>query len=135
LGDETPTQIAETQIFMNPPFTFRRTFKLRSESLPLHTHEEGQLTFAASGIVQVHTNEGIWLVPPRLAGWIPSGVSHRIEAMTDVELWIVQWQPAAIRTVENRFCSIVLLRCVLHHFCAVFLPRPSLSIPRQTRPD
>jgi AraC-like DNA-binding protein/mannose-6-phosphate isomerase-like protein (cupin superfamily) len=121
LSNETPTCIAETPIHMKPQFTIHRTLKQRSESLPLHAHEEGQLTFAASGIVQVHTNEGIWLVPPQLAGWTPSGVSHRIEAMTDVELWIVQWQPAAIRAWGNQivldraFALRIspLLRCLL----------------------
>lgn len=82
---------------MNPFFTIHRITKNRDESLPLHEHDEGQLTFAASGIVQVHTDDGIWLVPPRLAAWVPSGSRHRIEMMTDAELWIIHWQPAAIR--------------------------------------
>ncbi|WP_138505396.1 AraC family transcriptional regulator [Nostoc sp. PA-18-2419] len=81
---------------MKSLFTIHRTTKHRDESLPLHAHQEGQLTFAASGMVQIHTNDGMWLVPPRLAAWIPSGSRHRIETITDAELWIIHWQPAAI---------------------------------------
>lgn len=82
---------------MQPSFSIHRTIKQRSETLPLHAHAEGQLTFAASGIVQVHTEGGIWLVPPQLAAWVPGGVHHHLEALTEAELWIVHWQPAAVK--------------------------------------
>jgi AraC-like DNA-binding protein len=109
------------QLILKPPFTIHRATKQRSESLPLHAHEEGQLTFAASGIVQVHTDEGIWLVPPQRAAWIPSGAHHRIEAMTDTELWIVLCQPSAVRawgpqsSLDRAFALRItpLLRCLL----------------------
>jgi AraC-like DNA-binding protein len=112
---------------MRPLFTINRTTKQRSESLPLHAHEEGQLTFAASGMVQVHTDEGIWLVPPQLAAWIPSGISHRLEAMTDVDLWIVHWQPRAIRawggqiSLDRAFALRItpLLRCLLNEAVSI----------------
>jgi len=64
--------------------------------MPVHQHDEAQLTFAASGMVQVHTDQGRWLVPPKLAVWVPAGVSHRVEALTDAELWMVHWQPSAV---------------------------------------
>ena len=82
---------------MKSPFTVHRASKQRGESLPLHSHEEGQLTFAASGMVQIHTEAGTWLVPPQLAAWVPAGMVHRLEVLTDAELWMVHWQPAALR--------------------------------------
>jgi AraC-like DNA-binding protein len=106
---------------MTPLFTIHRSVKQPSESLPPHVHEEGQLTFAASGMVQVHTDEGVWLVPPLLAAWIPAGIRHRLEAMSEAELWIVHWQQRAIRewappTSLNRAFALrisPLLRCLL----------------------
>ena len=77
-------------------FTVYRSIKPRSMAMPTHTHDEAQLTFAASGMVQVHTDEGRWLVPPQLAVWVPAGVSHRVEALTDAELWMVHWQQSAL---------------------------------------
>jgi AraC-like DNA-binding protein len=93
----TPIRIAKAPNGLKPPFRIHRTTKQRTETFPLHAHEEGQLTFAASGMVQVHTNAGVWLVPPQLAAWVPAGVRHRLEAMTDAELWMVHWDPAAVR--------------------------------------
>ncbi len=82
---------------MDHPFTLHRGNKQRSSGLPTHTHDTAQLTFAASGIVQVHTLEGRWLVPPQLAVWIPAGIPHHVEVLTDAELWMVHWQPSAVR--------------------------------------
>ena len=82
---------------MKLPFRVYRAAKLRSESLPPHSHEEGQLTFAASGMVQIHTDAGVWLVPPQLAAWVPAGMTHRLDVITDAELWMVHCQPAALR--------------------------------------
>ena len=87
---------------MHPAISIHRTTKHPSESLPLHSHEEGQLTFAAAGMVQIQTEEGVWAVPPLLAAWIPPGVQHRLEIMTDAELWIVHWSRDALNASEER---------------------------------
>ena len=78
-------------------FTIHRTTKQRSESLPLHAHPEGQLTFAASGMVQIHTEAGVWMVPPQLASWVPPGIRHRLDVLTDAELWIIHWSAETLR--------------------------------------
>lgn len=75
-------------------FTLQRGHKRRGMGMPIHSHGEAQLTFAASGMVQVHTDEGRWLVPPQLAVWIPAGILHRVEVLTDAELWMVHWKPS-----------------------------------------
>jgi AraC-like DNA-binding protein/quercetin dioxygenase-like cupin family protein len=96
VGDVTPIRIAQTPGRAAPLVRVHRTVKRRDQTLPLHAHEEGQLTFAASGMVQVHTDRGVWLVPPQLAAWVPPGCVHRVEAITDSELWMVHWSAAAI---------------------------------------
>ena len=59
-------------------FTVHRGLKPRGMEMPMHAHDEAQLTFAASGMVQVHTEESRWLVTRQLAVWVPAGVSHRV---------------------------------------------------------
>ena len=51
---------------MTRPVSIDRITKRREESLPVHAREEGQLTFATSGMVQIATDQGIWLVLPQL---------------------------------------------------------------------
>lgn len=81
-----------------PSFTLYRGSKQRGRGLPMHVHAETQLTFAASGMVQVHTAEGRWLVPPQLGVWIPEGCAHRLDVLSDAELWMVQWNPSVARS-------------------------------------
>jgi AraC-like DNA-binding protein len=80
-----------------PPFRAVRTSNTRGASVGLHAHNEAQLIFAASGTMQVHTQAGRWLVPPQLAVWAPSRVPHRIDVLSDTDLWMIYWHPAAAR--------------------------------------
>ena len=77
----------------SPSFSLHRGFKPRGGGAPRHAHDQAQLTFAASGMVQVHTDAGRWLVPPQLGVWIPAGVDHRVEVLADADLWMVHWTP------------------------------------------
>jgi len=123
----TPICIAEKPNGTKPPFRIYRTTKQRTKSLPLHAHDEGQLTFAASGLVQIHTDDGVWLVPPQLAAWVPAGAHHRLETMTDAELWMVRWDPVAVRawnvqtSLDRAFALRVtpLLRSLLEEAVAI----------------
>jgi hypothetical protein len=38
-----------------------------------------QLIYASSGVMSVHTGDGVWVVPPDRAVWVPAPVRHRIE--------------------------------------------------------
>lgn len=80
-----------------PAFKLRQGHKGRGKGLPAHSHDDAQLTFAVSGTVQIHTADGRWLVPPQLAVWIPAGVTHRLDVLTDAELWMVHWDPNVAR--------------------------------------
>jgi AraC-like DNA-binding protein len=46
--------------------------------IPRHRHRRGQLIYAASGVMQVTTREGIWIVPPQRSLWVPAAVPHEI---------------------------------------------------------
>ena len=41
-----------------------------------HAHSWGQLIYAATGVVTVWTEQGVWVVPPSWAIWAPAGVEH-----------------------------------------------------------
>jgi len=44
----------------------------------MHRHHRGQLIYAKSGVMHVTTREGIWIVPPQRALWMPLGMEHEI---------------------------------------------------------
>jgi AraC-like DNA-binding protein len=61
-------------------------FYERGTRLGLHAHAEAQLLFAASGVMQVTTPKGRWLVPPRRAVWVPPRSEHAVDMLTDLEM-------------------------------------------------
>ncbi len=103
-----------------PSFKLERGIKARGSISPVHTHEEAQLTFAKSGMVQVYTEEGRWLVPAQLGVWIPAELPHQAEVLTDAELWVVHFTLPPAR-LDRAFALRItpLLRALLD---AAFTP-------------
>ena len=51
-----------------------------------HQHREGQLIFAVSGVMELSTTDGLWLVPPQRGVWMPPAVEHSMRARGTVSL-------------------------------------------------
>ena len=66
----------------------------RGTQLGLHAHAEAQLLFAASGVMQVTTPKGRWLVPPRRAVWVPPRSEHAVDMLSDLEMRSLYIAPA-----------------------------------------
>ncbi len=79
------------------PFRILRRTKPRGAAVAFHTHEESQVIFAASGTMQVYTASGCWFVPPQLALWMPAGIPHRVEMLSDTELRMIYWHPSTLQ--------------------------------------
>lgn len=62
--------------------------------LGLHVHAEAQLLFAASGVMQVTTPKGRWLVPPDRAVWLPPRMEHAVDVLADIEMRTLYIAPA-----------------------------------------
>lgn len=60
----------------------------------MHSHARVQLTFAASGVIQVHVDKRPLVGAILLGVWIPAGASHQVEVLTDAQLWMVHWERA-----------------------------------------
>ncbi len=46
--------------------------------IPEHAHGSDQLIYAVRGLMEVHSQQSVWLIPPTFALWIPAGIQHRI---------------------------------------------------------
>ncbi|QMU71007.1 helix-turn-helix transcriptional regulator [Streptacidiphilus sp. P02-A3a] len=57
-----------------------RASLLHRERVEWHDHAEAQLIHPSSGVLQVSTPIGIWVVPPHRAVWIPAAVPHAHQA-------------------------------------------------------
>lgn len=46
--------------------------------MPEHAHGSDQLIYAVSGLMEVSSDQSMWLIPPHFALWIPAQTHHRI---------------------------------------------------------
>lgn len=51
-----------------------------------HSHSRAQLLYASSGVMTVETHDGIWVVPPLRAVWIPPAMPHKVLAFNHVSM-------------------------------------------------
>ncbi|MHC8410046.1 AraC family transcriptional regulator [Pseudomonas sp. Hz4] len=81
-------------------------------SLPRHTHRRAQLLYGATGVMQVSTHDGNWVVPPQRAVWIPPGVAHEV-LMLGVSTRSVYIEPAVVDLGDR--CQVISVSPLMRH--------------------
>jgi AraC-like DNA-binding protein len=90
------------------------------ETIPEHFHPEHQLVYASTGVMTVYTNQGVWVVPPMRAVWIPATTAHRLSMSGRVSMRTLYFLPALRRRLPSK-CLVMnvspLLRQLILHAC------------------
>lgn len=60
-----------------------------------HRHVRAQLLYAVAGVMEVTTAEGLWVVPPQRAVWLPPNTDHAMRARGAVALRTLYVRPDA----------------------------------------
>lgn len=76
------------------------------ELLTYHSHRRGQLLYASSGVMTVTTKNGIWVVPPLKAVWIPPGKLHKVSFTAPVSLRTLYFSKRYCMRMRRECCSI-----------------------------
>ena len=102
--------------------------------VPLHFHKEDQLVFACNGVMTIHTEQGVWVVPPLRAVWIPNKVVHSINMSGAVSMRTLYFAPRLVKTAPKN-CSVInaspLLRELILHACG--FPRLRRSVAKERK--
>jgi AraC-like DNA-binding protein/mannose-6-phosphate isomerase-like protein (cupin superfamily) len=88
-----------------------------------HRHRRAQLLYTVRGLINCEVEDGIWIVPPQCAVWIPGGLPHTAFGSGDVECFCIFVEPRAAPNLPLECCTIAisgLLRLLLMR--AVDLP-------------
>ena len=92
--------------------------------ISFHEHTRAQLLYASSGVMTVKTEEGIWVVPPLRAVWIPAHTRHEIEVSGHLSMRTLYIDPTYFTGPSSGCCVIavspLLKELILH---AVNVPR------------
>ena len=92
--------------------------------IALHEHSRAQLLYASTGVMTVKTDEGVWVVPPLRAVWIPVHTRHEIEVSGHLSMRTLYIDPTYYAGPSQGCCvmavSALLKELILY---AVDLPR------------
>jgi len=77
------------------------------EELPLHQHRKGQLVVALHGGVICEAANGLWMVPPQCAVWIPGGTPHSNHTTLNSHLCFLFVEPERVK-LPNQCCTLSL---------------------------
>ncbi len=84
--------------------TFEREYPA-GHLMQCHRHVRAQLIYAVQGVMRIDTAEGIWVVPPLRAVWVPAGVDHEVRALTALQLRTLYINPDA-SAVPGKCCVV-----------------------------
>jgi AraC-like DNA-binding protein len=89
-------------------------------AIPEHSHPEDQLLFASKGVMTLKTGQGVWVVPPMRAVWIPADTPHSVSMSGAVSMRTLYFLPALCRALPAK-CFVMhvsaFLRELILHTC------------------
>jgi AraC-like DNA-binding protein/quercetin dioxygenase-like cupin family protein len=71
-----------------------------------HVHHHGQLLYPADGAITVWTEDGVWVIPPQRALWVPGGIPHDTMATSDVALRTLLVEPERLTALPQSCCAV-----------------------------
>jgi AraC-like DNA-binding protein/mannose-6-phosphate isomerase-like protein (cupin superfamily) len=71
-----------------------------------HAHGSDQLIYAISGLMEVSSDQSMWLIPPHFALWIPAGTHHRIHMPGPVSMRTLYLRTGLTARLDPR-CAVL----------------------------
>ncbi|QWA13316.1 helix-turn-helix transcriptional regulator [Sodalis ligni] len=94
------------------------TMVTQGMELPIHAHRKAELILTLRGIVRCEAEQGVWIVPPRCAVWIPDDVPHSVTFAGNVEVYVLFVEPDAAPALPRQCSTLsispLLERLLLH---------------------
>jgi len=75
---------------------------------PWHHHRRGQLLYADSGVMQVGTAAGTWVVAPEQAVWVPPGIEHQVGHRAGVAMRTLYVDAEVARELPGECCVVAV---------------------------
>ena len=71
-----------------------------------HVHHHGQLLYPADGAITVKTDDGVWVIPPQRALWVPGGIPHDTHANSKLALRTLLVEPGRLPALPQSCCAV-----------------------------
>lgn len=83
-------------------------YRLGTREYDWHHHLRGQVFCVEAGLIQVTTDRGAWVLPPRRAGWMPPGVPHKVRVSGALSGWTLYLNPQFCARLPEQPCVVGL---------------------------
>ncbi len=97
---------------------FGGTMITKGMELAMHEHRKAELVLTLRGVVRCEADQGVWIVPPRCALWIPGNVPHSVTVAGNVEVYCLFVEPDAAPALPRQCCTLsispLLERLLIH---------------------
>ena len=97
-----------------PVVAFGGEMITRGMDLGTHSHRKAQLILTLRGVVTCEADQGVWIVPPLSAIWIPGGLAHAITLSGEVEVYCLFVDPGAVPELPGS-CSTLAISAFFKH--------------------
>ena len=71
-----------------------------------HRHHKAQLIYSVRGILNCEIEDGVWIVPPQCAIWIPGNLPHSARGSGETECHCLFVEPDAASDLPKTCCTI-----------------------------
>lgn len=71
-----------------------------------HQHHKAQLIYSVRGILNCEIEDGVWIVPPQCAVWIPGDLPHSARGSGETECYCLFVEPDAAPDLPKTCCTI-----------------------------
>ncbi|MBC3239490.1 helix-turn-helix transcriptional regulator [Pseudomonas trivialis] len=71
-----------------------------------HQHRKAQLIYSLRGILNCEIEDGVWIVPPQCAIWIPGDLPHAARGTGETECYCLFVEPDAAPDLPKVCCTI-----------------------------
>jgi len=85
----------------------------------VHRHRKSQLMYVLDGLITLETGDGLWVVPPRCAIWIPSGIDHFARAAGPIHVAGLYVQPELVASLGGH-CRVLFVQPLLRELVIRF---------------
>lgn len=98
-------------------------------STGLHAHPRGQLLYAISGVMIVHSTFGTWVVPPNRAVWLVPVFDHDVRMVGDVKIRTLFIDDRSVPGLPEESCVLAVSPLLRELIVA------AMSVPADYAPD
>ena len=94
-----------------------------------HYHRRHQLLCALTGVVEVSTDQGSWVMPPRRGMWIPAKTVHQVKIFGRVRMHSLYFEPIRIADMPTQ-CQVLGISNFMQMLIAEAMSLPVCLDPR-----